>query len=101
VLSPVELLQTATEVHLMVRAENAEAIRGARRGADAAAEAMIRDNARVNGAFYVAPAYSYAQRGGAKFRVIPLERFWGLLARGLRGVPQQLPLAGLPAAQLC
>jgi beta-phosphoglucomutase-like phosphatase (HAD superfamily) len=51
-----------------------------RRGADfvAAAEAMIRDNARVNGAFYVAPAYSYAQRGGAKFRVIPVERFWGL-----------------------
>jgi HAD superfamily hydrolase (TIGR01509 family) len=51
-----------------------------RRGADfvAAAEAMIRDNARVNGAFFVAPTYTLAQRGGATFRVIPVERFWGL-----------------------
>ena len=51
-----------------------------RHGADfvAAAEAMIRENARTNGAFYVAPSFSVAQRGGAKFRVIPVERFWGL-----------------------
>ena len=51
-----------------------------RRGHDfvAAAEAMIRGDNRINGTFYVAPTYSIAQGTGAKFRVIPVERFWGL-----------------------
>jgi HAD superfamily hydrolase (TIGR01509 family) len=60
-----------------------------RRGGDfvECAEELIRANARTNGAFYVAPVFSQAQKGlpvgsaasaAAKFRVIPVERFWGL-----------------------
>ena len=51
-----------------------------RRGRDfvAHAEAMIAANARVNDDFFVAPCFSRGQAAGGRYRVIPVERFWGL-----------------------
>lgn len=56
------------------------------RGADfvESAEAMIREGDRVNGEFYIAPAFNYAIRKGLKVVAAPVKEMWGV------GTPEDL-----------
>lgn len=49
-----------------------------------AIEAMVAAEDRVNGEFYLAPAFNYAIREGARIRALPVERMIGL------GTPEDL-----------
>jgi hypothetical protein len=55
-------------------------IYGWKRGADfvADAEAMIAENVRVNGEFYVCPVYNASLARGARIRTHNCEKMWGL-----------------------
>jgi HAD superfamily hydrolase (TIGR01509 family) len=71
------------------------------RGADfvAAARRMVAADERVRGEFYVAPAYNGAIAGGARVRLQPVARMWGVgvpadLAAFEAGAPDALRLGG-------
>lgn len=48
------------------------------------AESMIQKDIRVNGEFYVCPVYQEGIERGARYKVFPVERMWGI------GIPEDL-----------